>query len=272
MKKLLLLVPILLTTLYSCSSDNDNEENVVENIIPEATNLKMDIELSTNKFEIGKPISYTVNSNENITEVSTSLDNWKTSYGKGFTIDFNFNLSKSIKVIQSLHEIGQKTIYVMIKNEKNETVKKSFQVEIIKGESVKIKSIKVISFKNINGIWDTEYTNDNINRLADLKFLLRKNFITTSIDEPLKSSLYDWYFTEELFENQSNLTWNLNNKGIYIDPNQNFIFNLVDMDGTSLPETIHNINDFNFKDYILNKPNFITFKRGELEIEFELEW
>ncbi|HEY6142315.1 MAG TPA: hypothetical protein VIV55_02650, partial [Flavobacterium sp.] len=236
MKKLLLLVPILLTTLFSCSSDNDNEEkeNVVENVIPEASNLKMDIELSTNKFEIDKPVLFTVNTNENIIEIGTSLDNWKSSIS---TIAFHgYNLGKSNKVTQgSFREFGQKTIYVMIRNEKNEIVKKSFQVEIIKGESVKIKSIKVISFKNINGSWDTEYTNNNINRLADLKFFLRKNFIFTSFGEKLESYLKDWYFTEELFENQSNLTWDLNNKGLYINPNQNFIFDLVDMDGTSLP-------------------------------------
>ncbi len=88
-----------------------------------------------------------------------------------------------------------------------------------------IKAIVVDSFKNINGSWDPEYTNDNINRLADLKFLLRKKFISTSFYGKLESSTQNWYFSE-LLENQGNLTWDLNDKSLYIDPNSRFSFDL----------------------------------------------
>lgn len=270
MKRLPLITFVFLATLFSCSSDN--EDNTSENLTTETT-LKMDIEISGNTFEIDKPISYTVNTNENIIEISTSIDNWKNSSGVLYPIGNNYG--KSRKVIQSVHEIGQKTIYIMVRNEKEEIVKKSFQVEITKGTSVKIKSIKIISFKNINSSWDPEYPNDNINRLADLKFSLRKNFIITSFDGALSSSTQNWYISE-LLENQGNLTWDLNNKNLYIDPNSNFTFSLGDIDenyhAQNLLDNDYDYVTFNLKNYTKDKPNIVTLKNGGLEFEVELEW
>lgn len=277
MKRLPIIVFLFFFTLFSCTPDNNNEENSNQEI----NNLKMEIEISTNKFQIDQPISFTVNTNENITEINTSTNNWVSSHGA--TSFMGTNQGKSIKVFQSFSEIGQKTIYVAVKNEKMQKVEKSFQVEIIKGGAVKIKSIKLLSFKNINGSWDKEYPSDNINRLADLAFALEKRYIMSSFNE-IEYSFEYWRYNEtlenqgifsETLENQGNLTWDLNNKNLYIDPYSDFIFHLLDIDKNNASEDLLNdLNNgyLNFIEYIQSKPSTITLKKGDLEIQFDLEW
>lgn len=267
MKKLKLFPLVFLTILFSCSADTENEEIVNEKI-------SMEIDISTEKFEIDKLISFTVKSNQNIREICISFDNWKSSSCK---LAFNGeNIGKSMVINLSRDKIGQNTIYVSIENEKFEKIEKQIQVEIIKGESVKINAIKLISFKNMNGSWDTEYSNTDINRLADLKFGLQKDYIQTSFDE-IKYSRKTWFISDVL-QNQGNLNWNLANQGLYINPNLKFTFGLGDDDGNGIGQDLLLGPPFalelNLKGYIQNKPNIVTLKKAdiELEVEFELEW
>ena len=141
---------------------------------------------------------------------------------------------------------------------------------------VKIKSVKVISFKNINGSWDTEYANDNINRLADVIFSLEKNHISSSFDA-INYNTYLWY-RSSIKENQGDLTWDLSAENLYIDPNLLFKFGLGDDDTGGIGEDLllgppFSI-DFELKNFIVDKPSKVTLKKNDIELEvlFELEW
>jgi len=265
MKKLKLFLLLFLTILSSCSPDSENEEIIIDK-------LSIEIDISPDKFEIDKPITFKVISNQNIREIALSTNNWQSSIG---TIASNGeNMGKSKDVYLSFDKLGKKTIEITVENEKFEKIEKSFQVEIIRGESVKIKSIKIISFNNINGTWDTEYT--DINRLADLKFGLQKDHISTTYDL-LKYSRKLWYISD-ILENQGNLYWDLNNKELYLDPNFKFTFGLGDDDGNGIGQDLllgpPSDIEFSLKDYIQDKPQIVTLKKDdiELEVEFELEW
>lgn len=267
MKKLKLFFLLFLTILSSCTPNSENEEIVSDKI-------SIEIGISNEEFEIDKPISFTVKSNQNIREICISIDNWKSTTCR-LAFDGE-NLGKSMVINLSRDKIGPNTIYISIENEKFEKMKKNFQVEIIKGESVKITAIKLISFKNINGSWDTEYSDTDINRLADLIFGLQKDYIQTSFDG-IKYSRKTWFISDVLL-NQGNLNWNLTDQGLYINPNFKFTFGLGDDDGNGIGQDIllgpPSDLEFSFKDFIQDKPNTVTLKKTdvELEVEFELEW
>lgn len=261
MKKVKLCSLFLLITIFSCSKNNENE-------IQEE--LSMEIGFSTKKFEVDQPIYFNLKSNQNIVRYGISTDNVT------FTDSNLKNYGKTVDINLSIDKVGKNLIYVFIQNEQNEILKKNFEIEIVKGSTVKIKNLKIISFKNINGIWDSEYSNSDINRLADLQFSLRKTYIKTSFNNKISFSQKVWYLSDILI-NQGNLTWDLNNRDLNIDPNLKIAFALGDVDGEGYGNVIVDYPDyfeFNFKDYVKDKPNRVRLKRNDikLEIELELEW
>lgn len=264
--------------VFACVDNNENEEPVQEE-------FSIDIEFLTDKLEVDQPISFKLKSNQNIISYSASTN----IFAKNDNINSNItilntvvksnqsNYGKTVDIILSFGKTGKNTIYLSAQNEKNEVLEKEFEVNVLKGTSVKIKSLKVISFKNINETWDSEYSSNDINRLADLAFLLEKTHIGISLSNEILYNSSIWYISEVL-ENQGNLNWDLNSKNLNINPNFKMKFSLSDFDNNGFVEDLllgppYEI-EFSFKEYIQEKPNKVILKKEsiDLEVEFELEW
>lgn len=267
MKSLKLLFSALLLFNISCSTNSNNND---DDIITDT--LVTEIVISGNQFEIDKPISFDVVSNQNLNEISISYNNWESSFGQLAFDESGLGLSKT--VFTSFDKLGTKTIYVRTKNLDNEIDETEFQIEIIRGASIKIKRVNVISFSNINGSWDPELSGDD--ELADLKFAFTKNVITGSFDS-MEYSVKTWYISEVLI-NQGGLTWDLNNEELYIDPNLIFAFGLGDDDGGGIGQDLLLGPPFEIPYYlqeVMNEePSSVTLINEDidLEVEFELEW
>ncbi|QTE21788.1 hypothetical protein [Polaribacter cellanae] len=264
MRKLKLCSLILFTLILACSDNNESEKQINED-------FSIEIEFLTDKLEVDQPISFKLKSNKNIISYSASTNNIN------FVQSNQSNYGKNVNIILSFDKTGKNTIYLSAQNEKNEILKKEFEIDILKGESVKIKNLKIISFKNINQTWDSEYSNNDINRLADLKFTLEKTYIKTSLFNEVLYERSIWYKSETLI-NQGNLNWNLNNENLNVNPNFIMTFSLADIDDNGLVEDLllgpPFAIEFNFKDYIQDKPNKVILKKEniDLEVEFEIEW
>lgn len=273
MRKLKLCSLFLFTLVFACSDTIENEEFSIE------------IEFLNDKLEVDQPVSFTLKSNQNIISYSVSSNSYAANDSGDNNITFSnsvvksnqSNYGKTVDIIVSFGKIGKNSIYLSVQNERNEILKKEFQVEVSKGTSVKIKSLKIISFKKINETWDPEYSNNDINRLADLKFSLEKTHIGISLFNEILYGNSIWYISEVL-ENQGNLNWDLSNKNLNINPNFKMTFSLGDVDSNGFTEDLllgppFSV-DFSFKDYIQDKPNIVILKKDEidLEVEFELEW
>ncbi|MFL0150993.1 hypothetical protein V2632_06880 [Tenacibaculum maritimum] len=265
MRKLKLCSLFLFLFIFACSDSSESEEQINEE------EFSIEVEFLTDKLEVDQPISFRLKSNENIISYSAST-NSKTSVQSNQS-----NYGKTADIIISFDKIGKNTIYLSEQNENNEILKKEFEIDILKGESVKIKSLRIISFKNINETWDPEYSNTDINRLADLKFTLEKIYIKTSLFNEIKYGRTLWHQSEILI-NQDNLNWDLNNEHLNINPNFVMTFSLGDIDNNGFAEDLllgppFSI-EFSFKEYIQEKPNKVILKEEDidLEVEFELEW
>lgn len=257
----------LLFMHISCSSEADPDQ-------PPKDELDLTIESSSNSYEIDKLVSFVVKSDQNIKEVCISIDNWESRYCQISSDATGLGLAKT--VIMSFDKLGTQTVNVKIENYTGQKKETSFQIEIVRGTAVKINRITINSFKDIDGSWDPEYESDNINRLADLKFAFRKNYITTTFDEMEYASKV-WYISEVLM-NQGNLTWDLNSLELYIDPNLNLRFGLGDDDGGGIAQDLllgppFDL-DIGLKDHILEKPTTITLQQSDIDLEvvFEIEW
>ncbi|WP_299118274.1 hypothetical protein [uncultured Tenacibaculum sp.] len=260
MKKVKLCSLFLLMLFLSCSKEEQIEEE-----------LSMEVEFLTQKFEVDQAITLNIKSNQDIFRFGISKDH------EGFYYLSLENYGKSVDITFSLDKIGRNTIEIFIESKQKEVLKKSIDLDVKKGNSVKIKSLRMVSFPKMNEVWDAEYSNTDINRLADLQFRLKKNHIATSFNKEILFGLKKWHVSDILF-NQGNLTWELSNKNINIDPNlkTKFRFGDVDEDGSIIilykcfPDCI----EFSLKEYIKDKPKKIILKRDDidLEIELELEW
>lgn len=203
-----------------------------------------------------------------------SFDNWESSRCLASFDEFGIGLGLSKTVFTSFDKLGSKTINTKITNYDNQVDESTFQIEIIKGTSVKINRINIISFSNINGSWDPELSGNDT--LADLGFGLTKNSIVTSFDS-MEYSVKTWFISEVLM-NQGDLTWDLSNEELYIDPNLIFAFGLGDDDGGGIGQDLLWGPPFeipyNLQDFINEEPSSVTLIKEEidLEVEFELEW
>lgn len=268
MKTIKLLFFVLLLINISCSTDSNNNEE--EDIIVDT--LETEIVISGNQFEIDKPISFDVVSNQNLNEVSISFNNWESSFGLLGLEETGLGLSKTI--FTSFDTLGFKTVFVRTRNLDNEVDESTFQIEIVRGSSVKIKRVNIISFSNINGNWDPDLSGDDV--LADLKFAFTKNRISNSFDS-MEYSVKTWFISEVLI-NQGDLTWDLSNEELYIDPNLIFAFGLGDDDGGGIGQDLLFGPPFeityNLQEFISLEPSSVTLVKEDidLEVEFELEW
>ncbi|MEN9908692.1 MAG: hypothetical protein RLZZ540_1841 [Bacteroidota bacterium] len=257
----------ILISVFIISCNSDTEEKITE------TSTPLFINATTNDNTVTVDQNFTVNiiSPENLKGLGLSADNFTTSSfvypGSGF--------GNSTILNYRFVDIGEKTLYFQgVKDENTKSDIKSITFNVIKGNCVKIVSLKITSFDRMNTSWDPEYSNSDPNRLADVCFSITKLNFTSPFENKLNQKL--WY-KSEVKENQGNLTWDLSKLNLYLNPNNTFNFGLADIDNypvaqdlTMSPPEIQ----FSLASYIQTKPNSITlsYPQNNLEFILELEW
>ena len=79
-------------------------------------------------------------------------------------------------------------------------------------------------------------------------------------------------------QNQGDLTWNIAAENLFIRPEMTIRMGLADEDNPPLGQDLMmgppDYRDFNFNDYMITKPNTITFTYPEINLEFiiTVEW
>lgn len=273
MKALKNIVLIFLIFIVSCSSD-ESSGDMDNNGNPQDT-FDFQVDVTADAFEVDKPIKITIESVEVFQDVCISFTNWNSSMCRQNS--FPEGLGTSIDIYTSIDKIGIQDVSVrVIKEVPGSYVQKDFQIEITRGNAVKITETKVISFFNIDQTWDDEFPDTDINRLADVNFAFEKQYIKTSFDE-IEYASKVWYISDVIM-NQGNLTWDLTNEELYIDPNLDFYFSLGDDDGGGIGQDLMLGPPFSLPYELINDvdiaPDTVSLIQNsiDLEVEFKLNW
>jgi len=258
MKNLLYLLTLF---LFACGSSDDSSEA--------ESNFSIELTPSDgNEVAIDQIFSIEVNANEDLKYIWPSFDNF-TSSGYGSSSGTPHTL------YYALDDLGEKTISVRAKNEKEEVSEKQIVVNVVRGQAIKITGLQLISFQNIHGTFDPEYAETDPNRLADLAFAFSKHQIGNGMTPDYGIRL--WY-RSAILENQGNLTWDISPENLYMKPDQHLYFSLGEVDGEleaanllggSVP-----YKELSFAAYLATKPSSISYSFPEIGLEFTLfiEW
>lgn len=255
----IIIITFACLSLFGCSSDS-----------PPARVSTFNIELlpSTINVTVDEPFTITVNANEKIEFLGASLDNFTTgglaNYGFGSSTVLHFNFDS----------LGQKMILIKAFNSQNDVSQKQVVVNVTRGNAIKITGMKVVSFYNINQTWDPEYASTDPNRLADIFFGFTKSKISNSFKN--EYSLQRW-FVSSVKENQGDLTWDLTNNALYCKSDNTLRVGFGDQDGSLAQDLLNGPPDYreiSFANYLVSKPNTITYSFPEINLQFILtvEW
>ena len=254
-----IIILLIIQLFIGCSSDDSSSKNT----------FSIDLVSSSTNVVVDQAFSITVNANESMKYLWVSTDNFATgdyaiqNFGTSFTLNFNFDT------------LGQKTISVRAKNQNNEVSEKQIVVTITRGNAIKILGVQVVSFYGINTVYDPEFPASNPESLADLKF----GFAKVSLDSYL-SNIYSWrnWYQSTVIPNQGTMTWDCSASNLYVDPSKNLRFGLADMDngiaGADLLNGPPDYREISFTNYLVTKPNTITYTFPEINLEFKVfvEW
>lgn len=264
MKKYFLLTLVILLT--SCSSSDDSTDDNNEN-----DNSNFSITLSTNTSAVvDEVIPIDISGNETIMTLQASLDNFQTTV---FNQTQSNGFGASTTLYFSFDKLGSKNISIKAINGDGDESVQTATVTISRGNAVKITTVQVLSFSNIDGTWDTEFPNTDPNHLADVFFHLRKPQTSTTSGS---LGFQDW-FTSTIKENQGNLTWDISSEGLYLNPQLSLQYSMADDDGSADQDLMLGSpfeREITFAEHITNQPNTITLSVPDIDLEVVLtiEW
>lgn len=246
--------------LVNCSSEDSNT--------PQST-FAIQLEASSSNIAVDEPFTVNLSANEEISEAWISTNNFAT----GSYVDFNFGMNYNYYF--NFDDIGTHTISVRAKNKDNVTIEKSINVNVVRGNAIKINGIQVVTFNGINTVFDPEYPASNPESLADLVFGFSKPLIGLPFENIY--TFKPWYRSEVL-QNQGNLTWNCSSANLYLKPELSLYFGLADADGPNVGQDLtYSAGDYveiGFLNYLATKPTTITytFPAENLEFKVFVEW
>jgi hypothetical protein len=256
MKKILTIVNVFIF-LTSCSKD-DNTNKFEITLNPTLQTAGLDQELTVS-----------LTANEEIHAIWVSSNNFATggysgqNFGTAKTLYFNFDT------------LGEKTIAVRCQNANGNTVEKQIKVTITRGNAIKIKSVRVISFYNMNSSYDPEFGDSDPNRLADLQFGFAKSRLNNNLSNSYSTSRW---FLSSILENQGNKSWDLTNENLFISHDKGVLFTLADIDnGIAGADLLNGPPDYrlmSFSNFKNTKPTTINYAFPEinLSVDLEVEW
>jgi hypothetical protein len=166
------------------------------------------------------------------------------------------------------------TVYFRAKDADGNESDVVYTPNIIRGNSVKINRIQINSFAGINTTLDPEFAETDPNRLADVKFILRKTGVNSS--DGSTTNRVNWYISP-IKQNQGDLTWDLSGAELYINPELDIFYAMVDDDGNSVQDLMQGPpfeREFKLSDFSATRPEQITFAVPSINLEvlFTVEW
>lgn len=177
---------LIILLLFACGSSDDAGN-------PSDDGSNFEISIVANSFvAIDETITITVNSNEPLKSVQVFRDN--VDSGTLFTD----NQSTTAKFNYSFDTVGNRSFTIKATNLDNVVREREVLVSVNRGNTIKISSVQVLSFHNIDQTWDPEYSDTDPNRLADLKFAFVKPKINVFND----NFGYTNWFISSIKENQ----------------------------------------------------------------------
>lgn len=252
-KHILITIAILLA---SCSSSDDSIGNLDRN---DRSNFS--ISLSAHETAVvDEVVEVVISSNEPMTSLKISLDNFQNS------TTIILNLASSTVSYFSFDKIGaHTTVYFKTTNSNGDESIETYTPTISPGNAVKITTVQVLSFSNIDGTWDPEFSENDINRLADVFFILEKPVASISIE----NFRFQKWFTSSVKENQGDLTWELSSEDLYIDPQLSLQYTMADEDGGFIDDLMLGppyLREISLAEYIDTKPSTITLNVPDIDL------
>ncbi|WP_395057907.1 hypothetical protein [Flavobacterium sp.] len=260
MKKIIFLLPLL---FCMCTK---SDESVAPPIEPKST-FAITATPSSANVAVDENFTITVAANETIKGLGASLDNFATG-GQMFT---DFGTSR----VLYFNTLGAKTIAIKATSASGAVFIKNVNINVTRGNALKITGMQITAFDNMNNTWDPEFGPTDPNRLADVLF----NFNTSQIYTYFETQMTKrrWYLST-VKQNQGDLTWDLTNANLYINPNREITFSLGDEDTPPVGQNlIPNLPDYriiSFANYLTTKPTTITYSFPDANLSFimTVEW
>lgn len=252
---------ILLTTLLiACGGESNDDSPILKDELTLNLTAKVTV-------EVDEVVPITITANKAIAGVSYSLDNFVTDVSQ-FT-----SFGNSTTVYLNTSTLGNKQVSIKITDEENNSVSETITIKVEKGNALQLKGLLVNSFHNMNQTWDPEFSESDVNRLADVFFVFLKPQIGVFSGEKSQQL----WFKSSIKQNQGDLNWDLLGEDLYVNPSTVLKFSLADEDGTFAQDLMLGPpyeKDINLSSYASEKPSIINLKDAaiDLNVDFEVGW
>ncbi|WGH75912.1 hypothetical protein P8625_01735 [Tenacibaculum tangerinum] len=262
-KKIILILPFL---LLACSSD---EDPITE---PQEDSLAIELVTSKALVAIDEVVSFQVKANKPFSSITYSTDNFTTFKTVSKSLGDSFGTSLPLYV--NTANIGVISYSIRVEDDAGKKASSTISFTIEKGNAVHLKEVLVNSFYDKDNTWDTEFSNTDPNRLADVFFFLQKPQIGILSGQLQQRP----WFESSVKENQGDLTWNLSQKELYVNPNATVEFALADDDGGGIGQDLllgpPYGREIDLSLHRNTKPSNITLEdiSINLNVDFGLEW
>lgn len=263
MKYKLLFFCSLIVLITNCSSSDSNDDTVESNF---------EIELFyPETVSIDELVEVTIVGNEDLKSAEASND---ASFDNNTGISFLLELQPSIVRYFTFDKLGLNTVYIRGYNADGIVSVKELNVNVVRGNAIKINAIEIVSFSGINNTWDDEFAETDINRLADVFFLLRKT--KAFFSDGAYNFNRDW-FRSEVLENQGDLTWDLSDEALFVGPGFPVNFLAADMDDEGYVGDLmlgRYYYSIGFSEDEGSQPETFTFNFPDIDLELlvSVEW
>lgn len=261
MKKALYLILIL---VFECSSSDDRET-----IDEEQSILEVAVMQSTATAVIDEVVTLTATTNETINEISFSTDG-------GVTFPSSFGSSaftNTANLYFDFDTLGEKTIIFRVESQAGDIVDTPVTITVERGNAVKLQSVQLNSFFDIDNTWDSEFPTTNPNHLADVFFVLLKPRLNAFTGERSIGSM-PWY-TSTVDVNQGDLQWNLQADNLYIDPSLPLRTAFADEDNNDLVDDLMLGTPFDslisLSEFVDTEPNSITLQETNINLNYTID-
>lgn len=260
---------ILLLIFLNLSCDKtDDDSNSFDSGNPiSSSGFEANIQFAMEELRVDEQTSVTISSDQLIEKFDYSFDDFQTTVERGHN-----GTSETFCI--SFDNPGLNTLDLRIYPVEGTAVENSIDFQINSENAVQVTNIKINSFFDIDNTWDPEFPDDNINRLADVYFVLSK--LNCRLAEPQ----YNIWYASSVTENQENLNWDLSSENVFVDIDGEFFIPLFDKDSEdgsadqsliSIPQLIPFID---LQNYNVDRPSLIVLENDteQYNIEVTLSW
>ena len=247
--------------LVSCGPDSGSDP------LPKEA-PKVNLEFESAQVSVDQVVTLKVSTDRPLQEISRITGNAVISW---LAFDGE-SLPRSFEVHFRFPNPGTQTLDLEFRFTDQTKLPKQLQFEVTRGNSVQLTGVEVNSFRNIHESWDPEFGDTDPQRLADVEFVLEKLHLTQWREKTLTPRR--WY-KSAIKENQGDLSWDLSEENLFLDPNGPFFFAMGDNDGNNLGQDLMEaLKEVRLRDYMDSRPESISVvdEASNLDVTFHLDW